>query len=295
MTDSPDPPVLAIDGGGTRCRIALKQGGAVTVVETGPANVSTDFDGALAEIETGLTQLCARTGQSRDRLAALPAFVGLAGVTGPEIAARLRAALPFARVRIEDDRPAALAGALGERHGVIAHCGTGSFLAARIGGQMRFAGGWGSVLGDEASAQWAGRRALTLTLDRVDDRLAPSPLSETLLARFGGAPGIVRFAATARPETLGALAPEVTAAAAAGDAIACRVMREGAAYIARGLSDLGWRPGLTLCLTGGIGPHYAGWLPGDMRPYIAPAEAEPLCGALALARAEAAETNHDRG
>ena len=45
----------------------------------------------------------------------------------------------------------ALRGALGEKDGIVVHCGIGSFAASRIDGKSRFAGGWGPVLGDEVT------------------------------------------------------------------------------------------------------------------------------------------------
>ncbi|SMX48060.1 BadF/BadG/BcrA/BcrD ATPase family protein [Maliponia aquimaris] len=290
MSDSSTYHVLAVDGGGTRCRLALAEGPTLTTVETGSANVSTDFDGGVREIREGLTRLAARTSRTIDDLTRLPAFVGLAGVTGEAMAGRLRGALPFTRVRILDDRPAALRGALGDADGVIAHCGTGSFYGARAGGQMRFAGGWGPVLGDEASAQWIGCLALGVTLETVDGRLPASPLSQRLLADLGDAPGIVRFAGQARPTDFGALAPLVTDHAAQGDALARRVMQAGADEIARALPDIGWTPDQPICLTGGIGPHYAPYFPAAMQARLTRPAGEPLAGAIALARDLARET-----
>ncbi|MYK32530.1 MAG: ATPase, partial [Boseongicola sp. SB0670_bin_30] len=124
-------PVIAIDGGGTQCRLALNDGKSIVAVETGSANVSTDFDGALNEISSGLGSLAERAGLKLESLSRIPAFVGLAGMTGEAVSERLRTALPFTHVRIEDDRAAALRGALGRADGAIAHCGTGSFFAAQ--------------------------------------------------------------------------------------------------------------------------------------------------------------------
>jgi glucosamine kinase len=276
--------VLAIDGGGTRCRIAASRGDDVIAVETGSANVSTDFDQAVHQIAEGLEALAAGTGCTVEALSAAPAFVGLAGVTGPEIANRLRDALPFRHVRIEDDRVAAVRGVLGRRDGAIGHCGTGSFYAVQIGDNVRLAGGWGPVLGDEASAQWVGRRALSLTLEALDGRQRPTPLSDRLAERFGGTAGIVRFAGSAQPSELGALAPLVTESAGQGDAIGIAIMRMGGGEIARALHVLGWRPGQAVCLTGGIGPHYLSYLPDDLRAGLAEPEGQPLEGAIALAQ-----------
>ena len=130
MSESLTNAIIAVDGGGTRCRVALDDGRAICVVETGPANVSTDFDGSVAQLVAGLEQLAQKAGVAVAELSPLPAFLGLAGIIGEDIRTRFRNALPLTTLRVEDDRPAALRGALGQRDGVVAHCGTGSFFAA---------------------------------------------------------------------------------------------------------------------------------------------------------------------
>jgi glucosamine kinase len=223
-------------------------------------------------------------GQPVETLLAAPAFVGLAGVTGPVIAERLRDALPFRHVRVADDRIAGVRGALGRRDGVVAHCGTGSFFASQRGGAIRLSGGWGPVLGDEASAQWVGRTALGLALKAEDGRLAPSSMTARILADFGDAAGVVRFAGTAGPSDLGALAPLVTEYAQSGDTVAELILRQAAEDIADALRHLGWRPGEAVCLTGGIGPNFRRYLADDLRACLSAPEGEPIDGALSLAR-----------
>lgn len=279
-----DPSAIAIDGGGTRCRIALRKDGADITVECGSANVTTDFEAAISEITKGLDLLSDRAGIARSDLTQIPAYAGLAGVTGSAISERVVNAMPFTHLRVEDDRPSALVGAIGLDDGMVAHCGTGSFLAAQVNGKRRFAGGWGAVLGDPASAQWVGRRGLTLTLDTVDNTREHSPLSQFFLDKFSDAAGIVNFASTARPVDFGALAPAITTHAAKGDALATQIMREAASYIVDTLPLLGWRPGMPLCLTGGIAAHYAPYLPDNMQRCVTPPLGEPLNGALALAQ-----------
>ena len=122
-------------------------------------------------------------------------------------------ALPLDHARIEDDRRSALVGALGSRDGAIAHCGTGSFLGANTNGKMRFAGGWGPVLGDEASAQWVGRKSLAATLNALDGLALRTPLVDEMLNHFGSSEAIVAFAAKASPADFGLLAQRTTKAA----------------------------------------------------------------------------------
>ena len=284
-----DIPILAIDGGGTRCRVACIAQGAPLSIETGSANVSTDFQGGVQEIRQGLEVLRARLGETETEFYGRAGFVGLAGVTGHAITHRLRSELPIARLKIADDRPAALRGALAEAEGVLAHCGTGSFFGAQIAGQLRFVGGWGPVLGDEASAQWIGRAAMNAALASVDGLVDTSDLTQLLLNAHGGAAGLVAFAAQATPAEIGQCAKAVTQADAAGDAVARQVMGQGAAHISTMLTQLGWHPGMAICLTGGIGPFFAPHLPQDMQESVTAPKGTPLDGALSLAQEFAQE------
>ncbi len=277
-------PVLAIDGGGTHCRIAAVEGEEVTLVEVGSANVSTDFERARRQIEAGVAQLSEITRISTDDLYQRPAYVALAGVTDRAVAERLRSALAFRTVEIHDDRPAALRGAIGKADGFLAHCGTGSFFGAQGEQQMRLVGGWGSVLGDEASAQWIGRKALSAALDTVDGMRDPSGLTEALLEEFSGSSGIVAYAKAAEPAALGVIAQQVTEAAHGGDPVAVAVMQAGAEHISNTLRILGWRPGARLCLTGGIGPYFRDHLPEDMQADVLAPQGTPLDGAISMAR-----------
>ena len=283
MSGSRKPPVIAIDGGGTKCRFALDDGKSIVAAESGPANVSTDLGSALNEISAGLDRLAERAGLNLEALSRIPAFVGLAGMTGETISERLRTALPFTHVRIEDDRAAALRGALGLNDGAIAHCGTGSFFAAQSQGAMRCAGGWGPVLGDEASAHFVGRAALSMALKSIDGQCPTSPLAERILTDYDGPAGIVRLAGSASPSEFGALAPLVTEFAQQGDVLAEHVMRAGAQDISAMLHVIGWSNGQPICLTGGIGACYAPYLPAEMQSDLTPPLDEPLAGALSLA------------
>ena len=284
MLDVTPDSVIAVDGGGTRCRVALATSDDTCVVEVGAANISTDFDAALAEIALGLSNLCDKTSLSAEQIRELPAYLGIAGTTGLALADKLAKALPLNHAQVEDDRPAALIGALGSRDGAIAHCGTGSFLAASANGIMRLAGGWGPVLGDEASAQWVGRKTLGATLNALDCLAIGTPLVDEILNHFGSSEAIVAFAAKASPADFGLLAQRTTRLAAGGDAIAMSVLTEAAGHIADALPKLGWTSSMALCLTGGIGPVYARYLPADLQSSLVDPAGTPLDGAITLAR-----------
>ncbi|MBS0126752.1 BadF/BadG/BcrA/BcrD ATPase family protein [Thetidibacter halocola] len=281
--------VLAVDGGGTRCRLALERGAGRIAVTLGPANVFSDFDAALAVLNDGLARLSTQAGLPLAALSDMPAYLGLAGVIDARIADRVRGALPLRRAVVEDDRRSTVRGALGAADGALAALGTGSFLARQADGRIRLCGGWGARLGDEASGYWIARRALSRTLDAVDGLAEQTDLAGGLLARCGGATGIVAFAARSPTAEMAALAPLVIEAAGQGDALACSVLEEGAAHVARTLRALGWRDGEMLCLTGGVAPAYPPFLPAEMTAALTPPKGSALDGALALARDLAGE------
>lgn len=276
--------VLAVDGGGTRCRLALDGPDGRHQVEVGAANVSSDFNAAIAEITRGLDALAEESGIARALLLDLPAHVGLAGVPDAEMAARVAAALPLARAHVEDDRRSALRGALGPRDGAIAHFGTGSFFALQAGPTVRLSGGWGWRLGDEGSAYWVGRSALTITLEAVDALIDATPLTDALLDHFGSPGRIVAHAGIARPGEIAALAPRITEAAASGDAVGRRILQAGADHIVHVLDRMGWQAGMALCLTGGLGIAYRDFLPAALADALVTPAGAPIEGALALAR-----------
>lgn len=266
--------VIGIDGGGTACRFALIAGGTRIDLSLGPANVTSDRAGALETLAAGLARLATAAGHD---LSGARLHAGLAGVLTPEDAAAVRAALPVAVAEVTDDRPTTMRGALGTHVGTVAAIGTGSFFGRRTGAALRFAGGWGSRLGDEASGAWLGRGLLAATLHAEDGLRPRTPLSALLRARFGGPAEIVAFARDARPADLAALAAEMSAQAA--DPLAQDLLREGAGWILRSARALGWAPGERLVLAGGLGPAYAPFLDA---PTAAP-EGSALDGALALA------------
>ena len=276
-------PVLGIDGGGTHCRFALVDGNTHTVVEGGPANATTDLQATVVCINAGLQELAAKSGVRIDELHEFPSFVGLAGVKSDEIIAELTKALPLSKARYSEDRLAAVRGALGERDGFLVHCGTGSFFASQRNNQLRFAGGWGSVLGDEASAYWVAREALSLVLKQQDGFLPPSSLATALLKQCDGAQGIVSFASHAKPAELAKLAPMVTTHASGNDALALTVMQSAANYIDHGLVQLDWSSGMPICLSGGIGTHCKAFLPIDKQEAVVEPIGTPLDGAVQLA------------
>jgi glucosamine kinase len=268
---------LGIDGGGSGCRAAVCDGTGTILGQgqAGPANIASDPDGARANL------LAASQGALPDgvRLGDLPCVMGLAGANVAESVARLRAGLPFARLRVETDARIAIAGALHEADGVVAAIGTGSVFAVQRAGRVRQIGGWGLILGDEASGGWIGRSILTECLRAADGFAPTTPLLAELLDEHGGAAGVIAFAQTARPADFAALAPRITDA---DDPAALALMGKAEACVASAISLLQGDSPLPVVFLGGLGPIFARRLQG--RWPILPARGSALDGALWLAR-----------
>ncbi len=281
--DAPHPgPLIAVDGGGTGCRLVLWMDGTRIEARGGPANLSSDFDGALSSIRSGFDTLAAKASTTADDLSHIPTYLALAGAVSPSLCRRAEVALPFVHVRVEEDRRAAVRGALGPEAGGVLHAGTGSFIAVQTpDGAFRTAGGHGHILGDQGSAYAMARDALSATLEAADGTGPSTDLTETLLSRFGGAAGLIAFATNAEPDEIARLASSVTDAN--DDPVAQRIMSEGAAYFGRVLPALGWTDTLPLCLTGGVGPAFSAFLQHPLRSALRPARGTPLDGALSLA------------
>lgn len=283
-----DIPLIGVDGGGTSCRAALVlPGGRRVEVRGGSANVS-DFTSAVDMIAATIAALARDAGAGRGDLAGAALHLGLAGVTGPAMAARVRAALAprltLGRIGVSGDQTTTIAGALGEADGAVAGIGTGSFVGRQSGGRIQSLGGHGFLLGDQASGAWLGQRLLQELMLACDGIIAHSDLTRSLYADHGNdRAGLIAFAIAARPADFGRFAPRIVAAAGAGDPVAARLMREGADYIVAALAALGWTAGEPLCLTGGLGPAYRDWLPDTIAARITVPRGSALEGALALA------------
>lgn len=274
---------LAVDGGGSNCRFALRHGARSYMAKLGPANFSTDADGAIATLLAGLKDVADKAGVSLGDLREIPTYIGLSGIvetTDAEVVAR---ALPLEVLYVEDDRAAAVRGALGGTTGTVAGLGTGSFLARQTPKGLRRVGGWGFRLADQASGAWIGRELLARTLEVHDGLRAATPLSRDVFSDFANSPKrIVDFSLASAAQDFGSLAPKVVTAAGV-DSLAAEILTDGAAFIERTARALGWKPSEPLCLIGGVAPAYPDFLPAEMARSLVPPLGSALDGALQLA------------
>lgn len=271
---------IGIDGGGTGCRLAISLNGAqAREFSGGPANFVSDPDAALGVItqlrERALTEL----GVLRADWANARVCCGLAGARLPGEADRFKARLPFPACVLDDSRTA-LEGAFDGGDGTLASLGTGSFFIRKAGGTVHHIGGWGFHLGDEGSAAWAGRRALSLALRVVDGRLPPDPLADTLIAACPTHPSV--FARDAQPSEFAALVPLLLEHP--DSALGQHVLAEVMSAVEGGIGDIGHSSGTPLVLAGGFGTALRAHLGDAFRGDLVDPRGRPLDGALRLAR-----------
>jgi glucosamine kinase len=281
---------IGLDGGGTSSRAALIVPRSERRLETrgGPANVS-DFDAATASVKDLLGRLLSDAGLRSNDFGRVVIHMGLAGVMDDATANRFAAQFGFLKVNVTDDQVTNIHGALGMRDGAVAGIGTGSFVGRQRNGSISHVGGWGSAVSDQASGTWLGIQILGETLLAHDGMAPQSPLTKTLLDRFGGATGITAFAIKAKPADFAALAPEIVAEANSGDKVASALMIKGAGYVALALEALGWQEDEPLCLTGGLGLAYHSWLDPRLGRACVPPIGSALDGALIFAQKMAAD------
>ncbi|WP_278923732.1 BadF/BadG/BcrA/BcrD ATPase family protein [Pseudophaeobacter profundi] len=296
MRDSKHKILIGVDGGGTGCRAAIgtADGGVLARAEGGRANAASDFALTVKNIIATVRLAAEGAGIPIAALETATAHIGIAGVLGPETAAQVAAALPFKDCKVTDDRPTAVTGALGAQDGYLLSVGTGTIAAASQSGVFSYVGGWGFQVSDQASGAWLGRAALAQVLLCHDGLSAHTDLTRKIFARFDNDPNaIVTFSLTAKPGDFATYAPDVVTSARAGDVWGRRVVDKGADYLMRCLGVLGYQPGDRLCLSGGLGPHYAAFLPAPVASGLIRAKGSALDGAFQLAKASQAILSED--
>lgn len=276
--------IVGVDLGKTGCR-ARTDGGVEATGLGAPG---------LAEhggVEAALRAVRAVLDELPDRAAVQSIAVGAAGAEAAPAAARelcgaLAEAFPGARTAVTSDSVAAHVGALGGRPGAVLALGTGVVaLAVDAHGHRTQVDGWGPWLGDDGSGAWIGREGLRAVLLHAEGRGPGTALTAAATARFGELrrlPGTLAAAgSTAR--TTATFAPDVVAAAAAGDEVATDVLdRALACWVALGTSAVRAAGVPELALVGGLASAAHPTWPADVHPVGA--AGDPAAGALLLAQ-----------
>jgi N-acetylglucosamine kinase-like BadF-type ATPase len=236
--------LLVIDGGRSRCRVAvIGPDGVRESAGEGRGLPSGEGIPALVQAVGEAVALCSVNPETIDA-----ACAGLAGMLGdaahaPEVAERLCRLLGVKRLVLTGDVVAAYAGALGSIPGVVVAAGTGAVVlgvSADAPGGRGYPGhwartdGWGHLLGDAGSGYWIGRRGLDEALRAHDGRSGSAVLAGLAENHVGPLDTIPqRVAAAPSPAAaVAAFAPQVADAARQGDATARAIWTEAAGELA---------------------------------------------------------------
>lgn len=186
------PYYLGIDGGGTKTTCAVgDENRLITAATGGASNIVRVGEAQTREsLHRAVHQACAASGITPQHV--VRTCIGGSGAARPELAAIVRGILAEilpTPIDVVGDMEIALQAAFDDAPGVIVIAGTGSIAFGRdkTGNTLR-AGGWGFEIGDEGSAHWIGRAAVSAVLrasDRDGDKVAASPLAKALYKAWG--------------------------------------------------------------------------------------------------------------
>ncbi|SCB09134.1 BadF/BadG/BcrA/BcrD ATPase family protein [Rhizobium hainanense] len=277
---------IGIDGGGTSCRAAVidDRGQVLGTGKAGAANILSDLENSLIHIVASAKQALIDAGLAPELLQTLPAVIGTAGANVGNYGKQVESALPFKNTRVVTDATTALQGALGDADGIIGAFGTGSVYNARRDGRIWGIGGWGFVIGDQASGARLGRDLLERAVLAHDKVRAGSALTASIMAEYGNDPErIVEFAHASKPKDFARYAPIVFEYAGMEDVVAIDIVKTAARSIAESLDALLWPECPSICLLGGLAQAYRPWLDEHHKAILAEPRGDVLRGAVELA------------
>lgn len=244
-------PLLAVDGGGTKC-LAVLMDQSRQVVGTGRSG-SCNYQGigveaAVRELKSAIQQAQEQAlAQGQDENMTAPgtvwevecAVMGIAGldteydrqvITGIVQEVLDQLSIKVQHLVVENDGFAALLGATGGKPGVLVIAGTGS-IAYGVNGKQETSrsGGWGHRVGDEGSGYWIGKQAIMAVLKAADGRGKKTALTDLLLPYVGLNQVDELFNWTYSQhysiEKVGELSVLVSQAADAGDEVAIAILQ----------------------------------------------------------------------
>ncbi|WP_161992589.1 N-acetylglucosamine kinase [Aureimonas leprariae] len=219
--------VLAVDGGGSSVRLAMadREGDLVRFVSRDGGMNPLDNPDWLGNLRRALDAVEAELGAVDFAVLGVPA-TGEVPDNDRRVAAEIAGFLPVPHA-IRNDVALAHYGAFAGGPGILVLSGTGSMAMAGPGGDaaLERTGGWGEEIGDEGSALWIGREALSLAARTVDGRADAVPLRDALFRHLGldASDGLAAllgwyYGQPHRRSATAALARVIDALAAGGDA-----------------------------------------------------------------------------
>ena len=236
-----DELVLGVDGGGTKTRAVVVDGGGRMVGEgaAGPSNpLRVGVGPAAGAVREAVERACSSARVRRTDI--LAAQVGLAGVRRHDLRERMREALTGLGIKpleVVTDADIALYGATEGEPGLVIIAGTGSICCGTSARRQRFcAGGWGPLAGDEGSGSWIARRALQAVARATDGRGVETSLVDAACEYFNVATAddiaMAIYSPSMTNQVIAGFARRVVEAGREGDGAALEIVAEAGRELA---------------------------------------------------------------
>ncbi len=282
--------LVGIDGGGSTCRAAIIDSTNNTILGkglSGPANPVHGQDIAFGSIISAVTEAIKQAGLPASTLAQVKVAAGLAGVNIAKYMHVMQSwQHPFKSFHVVSDLNIACYGAHQAMTGACIISGTGSCGVLLEQDSCLMLGGHGFLLGDKGSGASLGLQALKYSLEAIDGLVPPSSLSTALLQHLNAnsADDVVSLMSHAKPNDFAKLAPSVFQHAQQGDEAALNMVSEHGQYLSAMADSLLSKAETRLSLLGGLSTLFTPYLSPEIQKILSPALAEPLDGALFLAK-----------
>jgi glucosamine kinase len=282
--------LAGLDGGAskTRVRVIDVEGRLVGEGRAGPGSLTLSPELAA---RNGLIALQEALAGSGVELGACRMACGLAGSRQDEKRHTFERLLrDVGKVDVISDGYAALLGAHQAATGAIVIVGTGSIgLRMDDDGRIHQFGGYGPVVGDEASGNWLGRNAVRAALRAWDDeaageRFSPS-FARALIDLMGGDhESILEWIASADATRFADLVPLIIDHEGKGDPLARELLDDASAELTRLIRQTGGEGRVPTSVFGGLATTLCARLPDDTRNRLVQPQGDAIDGALLRAR-----------
>lgn len=239
---------VGADIGGTSTKIAIvDDSGALRSYVTGPGG---NFRTAPGEAFANISGTLARALENLDASSVQAGHFGVAGAGAARYEEINRACqelwnsqVPGARLSLSSDLEIAYSAA-SKNDGFLLLAGTGAVGCAFTQGKLiGRSDGMGWILGDVGAGLWLGRMGLEAAAKALDYRGPHTSLADSVLAHYSIDPNsldvrqeLISHVYELAPTKYGEIAPLVTAAAVAGDAVALGIVESGADALVTALS-----------------------------------------------------------
>ena len=233
--------VIGADGGGTKTALAAYRDGIrIAQAVSGPLNyrVLTPEE-AVRNLTDGLLSLGVNLGEISAVGIADPSLDDAAEEGDPaadRFYTLLRSALPCPVFGRSDAYITLFGLTEGKEPGVLVISGTGAMgIAENEAGEIRVAGGWGRLTGDEGSGYYIASESIRAALRAADGAAPPTRLTDALV-RFFGAPsprGLIPILYGDPAPDIAAFSREAAKCAEEGDGEALSILRDAGEWLAR--------------------------------------------------------------